>query len=140
MRCAARARERSSSKAVGALGALAGVLELDLDVEVARVLRVGRARDAALDLLALADGDGLLEVEDGLLPVRVLGEGARRERERLVQLRERALEVRDERVDVVVARGGQAEGRAERQGRAQLAPDRAHARDRPLQQYRGYRR
>ena len=68
------------------LHAVALKVDGDLDVEVARVLRVGRALDPPLDLLARADGERLLEVEDGLLPVRVFGERRRRERERLVEL------------------------------------------------------
>ena len=48
---------------------------LELDVEVARVSRVGRAAQARLHLFAGAEHHGLVEVEDCLLPVR--GSGAR---------------------------------------------------------------
>lgn len=148
------------AQAVG-LHALRGVLPRegvrDLDVQVALVARVRAALDDALyrggrALLRLRlyhlparahrervpdlGGEDVLEVEDGLLPVRVLGEGARREADRLVAaagrekglggapaapprrrapVRELAVEPGDERVRVVGALEGQAEGRRKRE-------------------------
>lgn len=57
----------------------------------------------ALDLLALLDGQRVLEVKHGLLPVRVLGVGPRGEAHGLVAGRELNVEPGDERVHKVVA-------------------------------------
>lgn len=88
---------------------------LHLDVEVAAVLVVGADVELALDLLALGDGEDVLEVEDGLLPVRVLGVGAGREADGLVAGREVNVEPGDQGVDEVVAAAGQLEGHVEGQ-------------------------
>eukprot|EP00636_Phaeomonas_parva_P000135 CAMPEP_0118867778 /NCGR_PEP_ID=MMETSP1163-20130328/11251_1 /TAXON_ID=124430 /ORGANISM="Phaeomonas parva, Strain CCMP2877" /LENGTH=1045 /DNA_ID=CAMNT_0006802227 /DNA_START=145 /DNA_END=3281 /DNA_ORIENTATION=+ len=85
-------------------------VELQLDVQVPRVAAVRRAGDGARDLLVLADGERVLEVEHRLLPVRVLGVRSRGEGDRRVQLREAAVEVGDKRVAVVVAEEGALEG------------------------------
>lgn len=46
-------------------------VDVDLEVEVALVAEVGPHPEDAKDLLALLGGDVVLQVEDGLLPVRV---------------------------------------------------------------------
>lgn len=66
-----------------------------------------------LDLLALLDGKDILQVKDRLLPVGVLGVGARGEANGLVAGGELDVEPGDERVDEIVAPRGQLEGAAE---------------------------
>jgi hypothetical protein len=61
-------------------------VEPEGDVEVPGVAAIGHAGDGALESLACADGQRLLEVEDRLLPVRVLVPRAGRKGDRLVQL------------------------------------------------------
>lgn len=103
----------------GLVLSLEGVVELD--VEVATVLVVGLDLQVALDLLALVDGDDLVEVKDGLLPVGVLCVGARGEADGLVAGGKLNVEPRHQRVNEVVAPGRQAEGYAEGQvGRGAL--------------------
>jgi hypothetical protein len=61
----------------GTLGLPCGVLGIKFvlngDVEVTRVLLVGLAGERAVDLLTLLHGKNVLEIQDGLLPVGVLG-------------------------------------------------------------------
>jgi len=108
-----------------AVGALAGAgpggvvrleLVVDLDVEVAAVLVIGLDEELAGDLLTLLDGEDVLEVEDGLLPVGVLGVGAGREADRLVARGEVDVKPRDQGVDEVVALDRQ----LERSGKGQV--------------------
>lgn len=103
----------------GSLGRALGVgrLEavLDLDVEVALVLLVGPVVDRALDLFAGLDREHVLEVEDGLLPVRVLGMWPGGEADGLVAGGEVDVEPGDEGVDVVVSPRDEVEGAAEGQ-------------------------
>lgn len=75
----------------------------NVDVEIAAVLVVGLHDDAALDLLAVLDGQDVLEIEDGLFPVGVLGVRAGREADGLVAGGEVNVEPRDKGVDKVVA-------------------------------------
>lgn len=58
------------------LQVLAVELVLDVNVQIAGVFRVRAAAQAAFQLLPLADGDDVLQVEHGLLPVGVLVLGA----------------------------------------------------------------
>lgn len=99
----------------GALGVVGDEAVLELDVEVAGVLAVRPVVERALDLLALLDGEDLVEVEDGLLPVGVLGVGAGGEADGLVAGRELDVEPGDHGVDEVVAAGGEVEGAREGQ-------------------------
>ncbi|KAJ8527501.1 hypothetical protein ON010_g14762 [Phytophthora cinnamomi] len=89
----------------------AGAVEahIDVNVQVARVGRVRLASELALNDLAGAAGQLALQVEHGLLPVRVLGLGARGEAELLVRGREGAVEVGHERVAEVLAEGRELE-------------------------------
>lgn len=102
-----------------ARGVPVGVVRLegvvDVDVEVAPVLGVGLDLQDARDLLARLDGEHVLEVEDGLLPVGVLCVRAGGEADRLVAGREVDVEPGDEGVDEVVALDGQLEGGGEGQ-------------------------
>jgi len=59
----------------------------------------------------VAHGQRVLQVEHGLLPVRVPRPGPGAEADGLVAAPELDVEVADERVDEVVAAGGQLEGR-----------------------------
>lgn len=88
-------------------------LVLEDDVEVATVVVVGGAGELALDLLAGLDGQDVLEVEDGLLPVGVLGVRAGGEADGLVAGGELDVEPRDHGVDVVGAAHGEGEGELE---------------------------
>jgi hypothetical protein len=88
-------------------------LVLETNVEVAGVVLVGSAREHALDLLAGLDGEDVLEVEDGLLPVCVLGVGTGGELDGLVAGGELDVEPRDHGVDVVGAAHGEGEGELE---------------------------
>jgi len=49
---------------------------LDLDVQISSVAVVGLAQQSAVELLAGLDSKVVVEVEDGLLPMRVLCVGA----------------------------------------------------------------
>jgi hypothetical protein len=51
-------------------------LVLDVDVQIARVLPVRAAAQTTFQLLALADGNDVVQIEDGLLPMGVLVFGA----------------------------------------------------------------
>lgn len=90
-------------------------LVVDRDVEVAAIVLVRLASELALDLLASLDGEDVLEVEDGLLPVGVLGVRTGGEAHRLVAGRELDVEPRDHGVDVVGAAHGEGEGELERE-------------------------
>lgn len=96
-----------------ALGRPRRVLALELvvdgDVEIALVLLVGAVVERALHLLTLLDGEDVLEVEDGLLPVGVLGVGAGREADGRVAVGEFNVEPGDKGVDVVIAPGDELE-------------------------------
>lgn len=85
----------------------------DSNVEIAAVVVVGSAGELALDLLAGLDGEDVLEVEDGLLPVGVLSVRAGGEADRLVAGGELDVEPRDHGVDVVGAAYGEVEGELE---------------------------
>ena len=67
------------------------------------VVLVGGAGEHALDLLAGLDGEDVLEVEDGLLPVGVLCVGAGGELDGLVAAGKLDIEPGDQGVDEVVA-------------------------------------
>ena len=81
----------------------------DVNVKVTAVLRVGLDIELALDLLTSLDGQNVLEVEDGLLPVGVLGVGAGGEADGLVAGGEVDVEPGDEGVDEIIALGFQLE-------------------------------
>ena len=83
------------------------------DVEVTTVVVVGSACELTLDLLASLDGEDVLEVEDGLLPVGVLGVRASGEADGLVAGGELDVEPRDHGVNVVGAAHGEVEGKLE---------------------------
>jgi hypothetical protein len=88
-------------------------LVLETNVEVAGVVLVGGAREHALDLLAGLDGENVLEVENGLLPVCVFGVGTGGELDGLVAGGELDVKPRDHGVDVVGAAHGEGEGELE---------------------------
>ena len=83
------------------------------DVEITAVVVVRRADELTVDLLAGLDGEDVLEVEDGLLPVGVLGVGTGGELDGLVAGGELDVEPRDHGVDVVGAAHGEGEGELE---------------------------
>lgn len=83
------------------------------DVKVTAVVVVGSACELTLDLLAGLDGEDVLEVEDGLLPVGVLGVRASGEADGLVAGGELDVEPRDHGVDVVGAAHREVEGKLE---------------------------
>lgn len=85
----------------------------NVNVQVARVLRVGLARKRAGQLLALVDGDDVRKIKHRLLPVSVARAGAGREEHGLVRARKLNVKVRHDGVDVVVARGNDLERRRE---------------------------
>ena len=95
----ARTSHESSSQTVRALSTLAGMLELDLDVEVARIALIRRALKPALDLIPLGHVEGLVQVKHRLLPVRVGRMRACGERDRHAAARELAVEKGDESVE-----------------------------------------
>ncbi len=74
---------------------LAMEVDVDLEVEVALVARVGLHLKDAVDLLALLAGDVVLQVEDSLLPVRVRRLGRGREAHALVAVSELDVEEGD---------------------------------------------
>lgn len=74
-----------------------------LDVKVTSVLGVGLDVELDLDILVFADGKHVLEIEDSLLPVGVLGVGASREADGLVAGGEVDIEPRDKSVDEVIS-------------------------------------
>lgn len=102
--------------AAGGAAVVVGLrLVVDRDVEVAAVVPVGLAGELTLDLLAGLNGENVLEVEDGLLPVGVLGVGTGGEADGLVAGGELDVEPCDHGVDVVGAADGEGEGQLEGQ-------------------------
>lgn len=95
----------SESERLLGISVLLGSLELvaDGDIEVTGVLFRGLGRDLANNLLALGSDELVGDVEDGLLPVGVLGVGTGGKAEGLVAGGELNIEPRDEGMDVVVA-------------------------------------
>ena len=83
------------------------------NVEVTAVVFVGSACELTLDLLAGLDGEDILEVEDSLLPVGVLGVRASGEADGLVAGGELDVEPRDQGVNVVGAAHREVEGKLE---------------------------
>ena len=88
-----------------------GALELILkgDIEIARVASVGGDGDVTADGLSLIDSDGLVEVENGLLPVSVLRVRTSGEDDGSVALGELNIEISDKSVDVIVSLGHNSE-------------------------------
>jgi hypothetical protein len=83
---------------------------LDLDVQVAAVLVVRSDIEVAVDLLALLYRQDILKVEDGLLPVGVLGVRASGETDGLVASREVDIKPSNKGVDEIVTAAGELEG------------------------------
>lgn len=90
-------------------GVLVLELVIDGDIKITLVFLVGAVVERALNLLALLDGEDVLEVEDGLLPVGVLGVGTGREADGLVAGGEVNVEPGDKGVDEVIASGDELE-------------------------------
>lgn len=94
-----------------ALGEACRVLGLesvcDTDVKVTLVLVVGAVLKLAGDLLGLLDGEHITQVEDSLLPVRVLGVGTSGEADRLVAGTEFNVKPGNQGVDEVGTLGSQ---------------------------------
>lgn len=86
---------------------------LDLDVQISSVALVGLAEKSAIELLAGLDGKVVVEVEDGLLPMRVLCVRAGAELDGLVAGRELNVEPGDQGVHVVGAADGERVGEVE---------------------------
>ena len=86
-------------------------LVLEGNVKIAVVVLVRSASEHALDLLASLNSKNILEVEDGLLPVGVLGVRAGGEADGLVAGGELDVEPRDHGVDVVGAADREGEGK-----------------------------
>lgn len=82
-------------------------LVLDLDVEITTVLVVGATDERAMHLLALLDGEHVLEIEHCLLPVGVLGVRASGEGDGLVARGEFDVKPSHQRVNEVVASSSQ---------------------------------
>jgi hypothetical protein len=80
---------------------------LDLNVQISSVSLVGLAEKSAVELLASLDGEVVVKVENGLLPVGVFCVGASRELDRLVAGREFNVEPSDNGVNVVGAADGE---------------------------------
>merc|ERR1711884_165482 len=95
------------------LAELPAELHVDLEVEVALVALVGLHAEVAAQLFALLARDVVLEVEDGLLPVRVGRLGGGGEADALVAHAELDVEERHEGLYVVVAFHGHREGGGE---------------------------
>lgn len=72
-------------------------LELQIKKEIAVVLWVRLARDAAGDLLVRLDGEHRVKVQNGLLPVRVAVVWSRGEADTFVAVGEEDVKVQDER-------------------------------------------
>ena len=87
----------------------------DLDIKVTWVLGVWSVGEDTTNLLSLLDGQDITEVEDGLLPVSVLGVWAGREADWLVAGGEIDVEPGDDGVDKVVAAGVEEEWGSEGQ-------------------------
>lgn len=88
-----------------ALGGASGILNLKLvgnvDVQVTLVLVVGAVLQDTRDGFTLLDGEDIAQVEDGLLPMCVLGVRAGGEADRLVASAELDIEPRNESVNEV---------------------------------------
>lgn len=80
-------------------------LVIDRDVEIARVGGVGSDVNVTSDRFAVVDGDSVVEVENGLLPVSVLGVRASGKDDGSMTLGELNVEVSNEGVDVIVSLG-----------------------------------
>ena len=80
---------------------------LNLDVQISSVAIVGLAEKSTVELLAGLDGEVVVEVEDGLLPVGVLCVGAGAELDGLVAGGEFNVEPGDQSVNVVGAANGE---------------------------------
>lgn len=94
--------------ALGRTGRVTDIeLVVDVDVEVPLVLVVGTVLDAASDSLVLLDGENVTQVEDGLLPVGVLGMRTGGEANGLVACGELDVEPRNQSVDEVAATGSE---------------------------------
>ena len=85
-------------------------LIVDSNVEIAPILQVGFHGNRRRYPLAGRYGEHVLEVEDGLLPVGVLGVGAGGEPDGLVAFGELDVEPGDEGVDEIVAAAAEFEG------------------------------
>ena len=92
-------------------------VDLQRYVQIALILWIGLARNRSRHLLALANGYRFVQVEDRLLPMRVLCERRGGKSQRFVHAREGAFEVRYEAVDVIPTLGAQPKGRREGQVR-----------------------
>lgn len=99
----------------GATWVISLELVVELDVQISPVPLVGPAVELDAHLLAGLDGDGILEVEDGLLPVCVLCVWASRELDGLVAGAELDVEPGDQSVDVVGTADSELEGGVEGQ-------------------------
>jgi hypothetical protein len=83
------------------------------DIQIPAILLIRLVLQRTGHLLALLDGQHIVEIKHRLLPMRVLCVRARGELDGLVAGRELDVEPGDERVDEVVAAGGEAVGRGE---------------------------
>lgn len=83
------------------LGIVRLQLVINCNVQITVLDVVGSAFELTLDVLAGFDGENVCEVEDGLLPVRVLGVWASAEAHGLVAGGELDVEPRDQGVHVV---------------------------------------
>jgi hypothetical protein len=45
----------------------------DLDIQISRIVAVGMTTDLSVNLISMADGQVIRQIEDSLLPMRVLG-------------------------------------------------------------------
>lgn len=95
----------------GCVADLEGIV--DLNVQITAVLVVGLDVELALDLLAVLYGEDVLDVEDGLFPVGVLGVRASGEADGLVAGGEVDVEPGDKGMDEVISLGGEGEGSVE---------------------------
>ena len=87
--------------------------DFDLDVQVALVVGVGLHGEVSKDAVALLGRDAVLQIEDCLLPVRVLVCGSGAEEYPLVALGEVHAEEADQAVHEVVPFHGEFEWRVE---------------------------
>ena len=85
------------------LGVLSIKDDIHGNVQIAIVVWIGFAADGTRNLLTLAYRESLTSVEDGLLPMRILGKGSGRKSNWLVYLRECAFKVSRKAMDVVIA-------------------------------------
>jgi hypothetical protein len=90
-------------------------LIINRNIQISPIILVGPAAQLAAHGLPSFHGQDVGEVEDGLLPVGVLGVGSGAEADGLVAGGELDVEPGDQGVDVVGAADGQAEGQAEGQ-------------------------